>query len=429
MLYVYNTDFTNEQKRALGPMLDFFGRYTGIVNVCLERDDLKKFNLNWFQTLTTKSTTLFGQNKEITTGGLGVDSSRMTALQKSFGEAIERHSLTYYDDSKFVWYSLEDMERIQPDVVLDNMSHIELPDAEMTEYYASRGERIAWQKIWRIGTNQSIYYPVGQIYIPCEGTKRLSYVTSTGVAFNKDFNATITSALLEIIERDAIILNHYFIDGFEEVDTSLVKGELLNKVISERMYPTFLRLRSDVGVPVIMCFLEADEPIGGIRFGIGCAAGLSERTAMEKSLSEALFTFHYAKNLMHLRVNKVSKIRSLYERFLYYQSSEEYKKLRKRYFIKSKSRVDPDIRVEAHNLIKMCENVYGNLYFVDITPPYVLDSGYRTTRVISLNAYDLHTREIYFNPDSSRATNFKKYCSDKEISMVSKTISLPHPMP
>ncbi len=428
MLYIWNRDFSQAQRQSLGHMYELYGRYTGLLNACLERKDLQEFGLYWFQTLSTQSSILFDQTKELSSGGLGVDVSSEVALQKSFGEAMERHSLAYYNAKDFTWGSPHAIGLRQPEVPIQSLAHLFDEHPEITEYYASENENIAWVAVEELEKKISILYPAGQVYMPCHQTKRLSYITSTGVAFNKTRGAAILSGLLEIIERDSIVLNHYFTEIFQAIEPTSLNSPLVDTALRKNLHPTFLRLYSETNIPVILCFLDGPPTAKGVIFGIGCSAELNEQEACDKALREALFTYNYANYLMHLRVNEVSDIKSLYERFLYYQDRAHYKLLRKRYKIGSIRKVDTR-KVERQAIRQLCQTVYRHIYVADITPPYLRERGYVTTRLIIPEAYDLHTREIYFNPKTARAKQFILSCKEKGIPTVSNPVYLPHPMP
>lgn len=67
---------------------------------------------------------------------------------------------------------------------------------------------ISWSNIYSINNNQEYkYWPSSLIYLPFELDKVVSETTSTGIAAGFDLNDCIQSGLLELIERDSLMIN------------------------------------------------------------------------------------------------------------------------------------------------------------------------------------------------------------------------------
>lgn len=427
-LYSFLGDFSDNQKLELGNLLTMFGRYSGLINACLERKDFSELGLHWFQTLSPNMKILLNQRKEISSGGLGIDENPIVALKKSFGESLERYALSVYDSSLFKIKTAKEVSD-EYNVLFDNLLEHTGRTKELSEHYASTDEPISWTYVKSLDDSEVLLYPAGQIYIPCDTTKKLSYVTSTGVSFQSNKRITLEAGLLEVIERDALILNHYFVKNFTAINIESIELPLLTRSINNNFKPKFIKLNSDTGVPVVMCILQ-NEAIkdAGMLFGIGCSAAIKEIDAVNKSLIEALFTFNYSQYLIGLRVDRVNKLKALYEHYLYYQSENNLKLLIKNYPIDKYVDIS-NIPYRPDLFGKNFEDSLGKMYYKDITTPEINEIGYIVTRVIAPEAYDLHVREIYFNPTSKRVERFKKFCVSKGIGLRKSHSKIPHPMP
>ena len=86
-----------------------FDENLGIINAVLERNELKDYGLFMYQSLSADTRILFGHDKDVSSGGLGVNENRESALIACFAEAIERYCMAYCDKEELIYDNLENL--------------------------------------------------------------------------------------------------------------------------------------------------------------------------------------------------------------------------------------------------------------------------------------------------------------------------------
>ena len=133
-------------------------------------------------------------------------------------------------------------------------------------------------------------------------------------------NDCIVSGLLELIERDSLMINFSKRLNPPEIDINTLNienKEFVDK-ISKKYKIKIYKLYSDIKIPTYLCFIFNGEG-KKLHYGIGASTNLDSNKAIDKALKECLFTYYYSLNIMDLRKNNPDEISTLYEHFLYYQ--------------------------------------------------------------------------------------------------------------
>ncbi|NJL97298.1 SagB/ThcOx family dehydrogenase [Candidatus Gracilibacteria bacterium] len=153
-----------------------------------------------------------------------------------------------------------------------------------------------WVKGYRLNTNDSIwipidcvYYPLPKDYTPCFG------VSSNGVATGQTLENAVFAALMELIERDAIMVSWYSQCKVKRLSTNLLDPYLLSKAefwekLGRKL--EFYNFTLD-SVPVIVAVIHGEHYPMFVR---GSSANPDYLKAAHKACQEVEITMH---SLLH----------------------------------------------------------------------------------------------------------------------------------
>ena len=295
-----------------------FSDKIGIVNVILKRNELEEYGLKMYQCLSADTKVLFNLSRDVSSGGLGISSDEKSAVISCIAEAIERYCMSYVpqnDIKKMKWNEINDEEKIN-----DYQLYTDIQYEQNPQYINPKKEAIYWTRINSIEDGKYLYWPSSLIYLPFELSKTVAETSSTGMAAGFSINDCIVSGLLELIERDSLMINFSKRLNPPEIDINTLNienKEFVDK-ISKKYKIKIYKLYSDIKIPTYLCFIFNGEG-KKLHYGIGASTNLDSNKAIDKALKECLFTYYYSLNIMDLRKNNPDEISTLYEHFLYYQ--------------------------------------------------------------------------------------------------------------
>ncbi len=302
----------------------------GIINCFMERSELIKYGLYMYQSLSANTAHLFDLSRDVSSGGLGVDFNQQNALLACVGEAVERYCMSYTNPHKIESLRYNELPKAFRLKSFDFYSD-EQYEENSSSFVNPKKESIYWTIAQGWNTNSKIYYPASLVYLPFEKQKPVSETSSTGTAAHPDIQEAILSGVLEVIERDAIMINFYKKLPRAELNIKDILKEHTDKktcAFIEKIMKKFeikiFKQHSDIRIPIYLAFIWTEDKDGGLHYGIGACASLCSETAILKALKECLFTYFYSKNIMDLKVENKQEIKTLYGHFLYYQKSEKF---------------------------------------------------------------------------------------------------------
>ncbi len=223
----------------------------------------------------------------------GAGLSLQEAAVKAMGEAFERQvsgnvRVDMTCSKQLVPYPIYDLCEPAP-------LHSEYTKRAGLAHYRDSDDR-AWVMGRRISDGAKIAAPIDQVFYPVltkHQSSGLTYhTTSTGVAVHPDSDKAIASALLELIERDAIAVTWYARRSPNKIPYSCWTSELQYRVNrlkqSAHREITFCDISLD-SVPVVMCMMYGNSYP---HMTTGSAASWNYASAMSKALDEAELMFH-----------------------------------------------------------------------------------------------------------------------------------------
>ncbi|MEG4303878.1 YcaO-like family protein [Microcoleus sp. D3_18a_C4] len=344
-------------------------------------------------------------------------------LNTCISESIERYCMQLIPDGDLVLCKLDDLpnrHKINCFNTYTPEQYKENSDAFINPYE----DEILWTKIYNSKVHEDyIYNPASLVYLPFELQKNVAETSSTGVAAHLNISEAIASGILELIERDTLMINHFQDLNPPELD--------INSVLSNVRSPDFIRkilsnynvkiykLFSDIKIPIFLAYVWTDD--GGLHLGIGASASLDAEQGIFKAFQECLFTYFYSKNMLHLRKTIKDDISSLYEHFLYYQSNYFFGLIKNRDVIQFENvQFNPsylDNQLSENNL---------DVYYKNLTTPDIESLPIQVVKVVIPGLIDLNKS---FKLRRLGARRFWEVPGKLGLRCSAKLFDEPHPFP
>lgn len=400
-------------------LASIFSDKFGIVNAVLERNELSKYDLYMYQCLSANTKDLFSLSREVSSGGLGVDESKYGALISCLAEALERYSMSFVPKKELTWAKLTDLpfKNRTSDFSTYNIEQY----INHKEFLNPYKNEIHFTKIKKyINPKEYKYWPASLIYLPFENSKVVAETTSTGMAAGTSIDNCVKSGLLELIERDALMINFLNLLNPNEIDINTISGT--NKSFLDKIKKTYhikiYELFSDIKVPVYFSLIYKKVK-GNIHYGIGASCNLDSDIAINKSLKECLFTNFYSKGIADLRKDNPNEINALYEHFLYYQGSM-FNELLFNGSVVSYQRKTMTLNDIINNLM----NCGIDVYYKELTTSDIKKTGIKVVKVIAPGLIDLNKSHILPRLGAKRL-----YTVPNKLGLQSNISKKPHPFP
>ena len=399
---------------------NIFSDKFGIVNAMLERHELDKYNLYMYQCLSANTKKLFNISRDVSSGGLGVSEEKSVAMTSCLAEALERYCMSYISKSEIVSCKKKELDKQK--VFSDFSTYSSDQYAAYSDFLDPNHDAIEWTKIYSIrDKGKYMYWPASLIYLPYDINKPVAETTSTGMAAGFSIDECIISGLMELIERDALMINFMQRLNPPEIDIDTITGNNKKFIddIKEEYNIKIYRLYSDIDVPTYLSIIYKNNK--KIHYGIGACSSLDSDYAINKSLKECLFTYFYSLNIMDVRQKKLDKIKTLYEHFLYYQGENFDKLLFNSELIKYKRE-----KVSFDDVLVSLKKNRINVYFKELTTTDIKDTGIKVVKVIAPSLIDLNKSHIYPRLGAKRFFTVPKKLGLKYSDNLT---TLPHPFP
>lgn len=400
---------------------DIFSDKFGIINAMLERNELDKYNLYMYQCLSANTVDLFDISREVSSGGLGVNENKNIAMTSCLAEALERYCMSYIPNDEII---INTKSNLNQKHTFDDFSTYNDEQYNKNNIFLNPNTaKIEWTKIYSVNNkNKYMYWPASLIYLPFDLNKPVAETTSTGMAAGFTLDDCVKSGLLELIERDALMINFMQRLNPPEIDIETIHGLNYNLInnIKEDYDIKIYKLYSDFNIPIYLSIIYKLHK-NKIHYGIGACASTDSDYAINKSLKECLFTYFYSLDIINAKQNDPSKIKTLYEHFLYYQGDNFSKLLFSSKKIKYKRQ---NISFEEIKDILKKKNI--NIYYKDLTTEDIKETGIKVVKVIAPSLIDLNKSHVYPRLGAKRFFEVPRKLGLKCNESLTK---MPHPFP
>ncbi len=205
-------------------------------------------------------------------------------------------------------------------------------DPRAPKYYYDASTRFTWIKGRSLISKEKLYIPLQLIGFRHREKRTEPLLVpgiSTGAASGQTLSHALTSAILEIIERDALMINWLNQLPCERIDLDTITDERVQNLVKiarrYRLEICALRLFTDMPVHAILVFLIDHTGVGPAVIA-DSKTGFSFIETLVKALDQTLSTRPVTRNLMDLNTEIIPQLdpRTLghRERFLYWSSPE-----------------------------------------------------------------------------------------------------------
>ena len=245
--------------------------------------------------------------------GTGSSFSKTKALIKCLGESVERFVLSKCDDYHLIWDSYYNLKEkaINPENFVSFSTFKTKPTFVI---YSNDRQKMNWIKGRSLVSSKEVFVPAQLVFIPYKFRKNeptLRFPTTTGGAVYNSLDGAITNGLLEVIERDAFIINYLnklsrnVIDLSHSVDKTLRRIVDYTKRYNLDVY--IVDISTDVPVYTIMTVI-VDETGKGPAVSIGVKSTFNLKDAIIGSVEEALHIRPWLRGLMIKQSDKITQI-------------------------------------------------------------------------------------------------------------------------
>lgn len=246
--------------------------------------------------------------------------SKERCLLEALGESIERYSLSVYHKKELLWDSYENLKprAINP---TEFISFSESKIKPSFQIYNNSREKLNWVKGVSLNTHKNIFIPAQLVYLPYKLKKNepvINFSISTGAACHSSLERAILNGVLEVIERDAFIINYLNKLSRNIIDINTSDDKTFKQIIAwlkrYNLELYLLDISTDIPVYSVLAIL-LDRTGLGPAISVGTKSDLSIDEAILGATEECLQVRPWIKETM---VRKgIKKIREV-EKNKYY---------------------------------------------------------------------------------------------------------------
>ncbi len=254
---------------------------------------------------TSSNTEAFGLLPNFGNNG-GVGTSARSALAKALGEGVERYCSAFFDVDDFVWSSFADLRSAATapeSFALYSGEQYATADFPWRPF--DRDAPVAWTRGRSLVTGEELLVPAAFVHVPFHYLSDrpdtpITQPISTGLACGAGFRAAASSALCEVIERDAFTLMWQAGLTRPRIRQSTLPAvirDLVDRYRSVQLTVHLVDLTTDVGCPTVMSIAEGDADTSPA-LAVANASHPNPVLAARKSLEELAHTRKFAAQVM-----------------------------------------------------------------------------------------------------------------------------------
>lgn len=422
----------------------FLGVATDIVELTYDADDVRSFYVG---AGASDAIETLGHPANSANGGGSFD--RLQARTSGIGETVERYSAAYLPTDRLVeaTYNQLTTPAVDPtDMALFSTEQYADPEFRFTPF--TRDTRTRWVEGVDLVRAVPALVPAQVVFLNSRrshGEPALTYSTSNGLACGPNRPEAIASGLLELVERDALMVTWHAGLSLPHIDLSA--DPELDRLCRRHFSPTGISytavdLTEHLGIPTAVGIVRnLHSDIGALALGAASRPTLAEATV--EALLEAFQTRTWCKAQQRI-VERVpdempygAAITGFDDHVRYY--GERDRAALASFLWASEDRVDPRTAptLPASTPAELIEAVLDQLanqgvdaYAVDVTSPDIVEAGLSVVKTYSPQLQPLDSgwsrrflggRRIYERPFALGRT-------DRVLSQDDLT-PFPHPFP
>ena len=392
---------TTPLDESLPRLRRFVSEFTGVVHATSETlHTADEFRLVSIGCELADTQDIIGTSFSDPTGSSQLD--RGAALAATIGEALERYSASYLPPGAHV--ILASARDLGPEAVdpaqFALFSEAQHADPEFPYERFIDTTVIRWVRGFELPSGQPKYLPLQLTYMPWHFRQSdeaaIGHATSSGIACGPTLEEAILTGLLEVIERDAVMLTWYNRLSLPRLEWT---GHAGLTALAERYFePAGLRytavdLSVFLGVPTAFGVVRGHPGVVGA-IGVGAGSAPTVEVAWRKALAEAFSVQRWIRDRALEAPERVGldadEIATFTDHCLYYVTHDRAELTS--FLDASPETVDVGGvgPLEGDTVLGQIEAIMRRLhargvtaYAVDITAPDVRDAGFAVAHVIA----------------------------------------------
>lgn len=204
-----------------------------------------------------------GWTHDMTSGnfdGAGGALTSERAAHVAIAESLERYSSCAWDPKQMVWATASELgEDAIPPEQWPSCSETELADPRSGLLPHDPKVPLRWVQGWSFTRNRPVYIPAVLVWLknqPASSSERFVHPASTGCAAHSDPVSAVVNGLLEVVERDSIMLTwlqkmRLPALEFDLTDLTEEQRAYVERGRSENLRTLLFDATTDLGIPVV----------------------------------------------------------------------------------------------------------------------------------------------------------------------------------
>jgi ribosomal protein S12 methylthiotransferase accessory factor len=372
------------------------------------------------------------------------------ALAAALGEAVERYAGSYVPEGRFVLASADEIgaKAVEPESF--SLFHEAQHAQDEFRFSPFTGDTtVCWVKGWRLPDGEEAYLPQQLIYMGYErgggigGETQIGVGSSSGLALGVSRESAVLGGLLELVERDAIMLT--WLNGVSmphldwSADAEMVAHEQRHFAPTGLDYDV-LDLSRWSGIPTVLAIHQGER--GPVRYVMGGASGTTIQEAWDKAVREMF----QGVTLLRFNLRRDPKL-TFRDDYSDVMSPEDHSNLylvpgneaHAEFLVESDERQavgdvasvkggDPAASIEA--IMSRLDAINASAYAVEVTTADVAEAGLHVVKTISpeLQPIDFVHRERFLGGRRLYQAAFDLGLRDTPLSL-DQVNPYPHPFP
>ncbi len=334
----------------------------------------------------------------------GTSFSKEIALQKLFGELVERYSLSINPRNLLTGRFKKGGE------MLDPLQFLSFSESQLQVMKVKKGDYLSasysWVEAQDAYSNHKFFLPAQLIYVPYKRggfEPYLDFGTSSGAACGATFGDAIYAGACELIERDSFLITYLNKIPCPLIDLRSIDDHDIQDVIGkiERYNLKIYIIETTTDLSIFsVCVIVVDETGFGPSVSMGLKAGLEKKPVIIGAMEEALMTRAWIRDkLMSGDKNKVAKpneIETIPERALYWSGKEKIGDLD--FWLNGASiglKINRNERRDLSRILKKLKSAGIRLYFTEITSNLIEKDTVHVVKVVSPDLQPMYLDERY----------------------------------
>ena len=204
-------------------------------------------------------------------------------------EVVERYSNMVVDESRFIWSTYRDIEKIAINP-LDLGLHLDetYDQGKRISRYSIDSE-IPWIKGHDLYSGKPVFIAADFVHYPAIRAKPIVFETSNGASAHTDIVQAILNGLYEAIERDAFLTMWLNRIPMPILDIKTIPNEFnesIRMIREHDMNVKLVDLTNDSRVPTVMAVCYNNNPDKYPALEVGTATHVEPEKAIQKALLE-----------------------------------------------------------------------------------------------------------------------------------------------